>query len=62
MSGYVHNQALSGQLAENPDILLRKPFSTTELCERVRFLLDRRRTSERRPESETPRAKVRPSR
>jgi nitrogen-specific signal transduction histidine kinase/CheY-like chemotaxis protein len=41
MSGYVDNQALSTQLADRPDALLRKPFSAADLCERVRKSLDR---------------------
>jgi CheY-like chemotaxis protein len=41
MSGYVDNQALSSQLADRPDALLRKPFSAADLCERVRKSLDR---------------------
>ena len=40
MSGYIDNRVFSGQLAENPELLLRKPFSTAALHQRVRLTLD----------------------
>jgi len=40
MSGYIDNRVFSGQLAENPELLLRKPFSTAALHQRVRMALD----------------------
>jgi CheY-like chemotaxis protein len=46
MSGYVQNQSMSTQLGDNPEILLRKPFTTAELCSRVRLMLDRRYASQ----------------
>jgi PAS domain S-box-containing protein len=42
MSGYVQNQSMNTQFGDNPEILLRKPFTTAELCSRVRLMLDRR--------------------
>ncbi len=42
MSGYIDNREVSEKLADHADAILRKPFSTTELRERVRFLLDQR--------------------
>ena len=42
MSGYIDNREVSEQLADHADAILRKPFSTIELRERVSFLLDQR--------------------
>ncbi len=42
MSGYIDNREVSAQLADHANAILRKPFSTTELTEQVRFLLDQR--------------------
>ena len=42
MSGYIDNREVSEQLADHADAILQKPFSTTELREQVRFLLDQR--------------------
>jgi CheY-like chemotaxis protein len=42
MSGYVQNQSTNPRFGDNPEILLRKPFTTAELCSRVRLILDRR--------------------
>ena len=41
MSGYVDNSFLSEELEQRPELLLRKPFSTSELRTRVRRVLDR---------------------
>jgi PAS domain S-box-containing protein len=40
MSGYVENRSLSEALEQEPDLLLRKPFSPNELRARVRRILD----------------------
>ena len=42
MSGYVRSEALDGSIRDNPDLLLRKPFRTSDLRERVRAALDGR--------------------
>ena len=42
MCGYIDNKAVEEQFKDRPDALLRKPFSRTELCERVRSTLDLR--------------------
>ncbi len=44
MSGYIENSALSEQLADREDALLRKPFGSTQLREWVRSHLDQRST------------------
>ena len=41
MSGYLPNHTLSAHLWDNPELLLRKPFTSTELRTRVRLTLDR---------------------